>query len=388
MPAKGDRIVITYVLLKPEHIAAYQHAMLTKHDFKVTPFAYPARKRLVKKVLTRLRKTRTSRICAYWERQLTDTSSHPTRSPEEWERHERNGHIPKLPDCPVCVEEQGPVVRHYAQSSPSLNTLHLDTGYWGDWSLDEKRYFIAAALRVEHEKSGILIPFFVPIETKSAIVVSREVFALIDWISNCKQTQAFHGAKIMRILSDQGSEFVNQKFETHARLRGIHLATLPAYQPQSNGVAERMVGLAKQCTRRLLLASRLPDIYWSCAMRFAAEMLRHKALGFSWNMPAFGEEVGMWRSQDKKLIKSANNRGVIGRLIEVTPWQNGTTSLIAKGSDLQDPEIIHGLQPKTVAVECLRLSEPRTIPDGWTKAALDVLARDWTSIVTPEGKDL
>ena len=35
-------------------------------------------------------------------------------------------------------------------------------------------------------------------------------------------------------------------------------------------------------------------------MRFAAEMLRHKALGFTWNMPAFGEEVGMWRSQDKK----------------------------------------------------------------------------------------
>ena len=186
--------------------------------------------------------------------------------------------------------------------------------------MDEKRYFIAAALRVEHDTSGILIPLFVPVENKSAIVVSREVFALIDWISNCKQIQAFHGAKITRILSDQGSEFVNQEFETHARLRGIHLATSPAYQPQSNGVAERMVGLAKQCTRRLLLASRLPDIYWSYAMRFAAEMLRHKALGFSWNMPPFGEEVGMWRSQDKKLIKSANNRGAIGRLIEVTPF--------------------------------------------------------------------
>ena len=143
--------------------------------------------------------------------------------------------------------------------------------------MDEKRSFIAAALRVEHDKTGILIPFFVPVENKSAIVVSREVFALIDWISTCKQIQAFHGAQITRILSDQGSEFVNQEFETHARLRGIHLATSPANQPQSNGVAERMVGLAKQCTRRLLLASRLPDIYWSYAMRFAAEMLRHKA---------------------------------------------------------------------------------------------------------------
>ena len=223
VPAKGDRVVITYVLLKSEHVASYQHALLSKNDFPVTPFAYPTRKRLVKK------------------------------GPDPHEE-------------PLDMKT---VVRHYAQGSSSTNTLHLDTGYWGDWSLDEKRYFLAAALRVEQDNSGILIPFFVR----------------------------------------------------------------------------------------------------SYAMRFAAEMLRHKALGFSWNMPAFGEEVGMWRSQDKKLIKSANNRGAIGRLIEVTPWQNGTTSLIAKGSDLQDPEIIHGLQPKTVAVECLCLAEPRTIPEGWTKPA-------------------
>ena len=388
VPAKGDRILVTYVLLKPEHVAAYQHALLTKHDFPVTPFAFPVRQRLVKKGPDPSDEDPDMKNLSLLGEQLTDTPSKPTRSPEEWEQHERNGHIPKLPDCPVCVEEEGPVVRHFAQHSPSLHTLHLDTGSWGDWSLDEKRYFIAAALRVEQDTHGILIPFFVPIENKSAIVVSREVFALIDWISTCKQIQAFHGAKITRILSDQGSEFVNQEFETHARLRGIHLATSPAYQPQSSGVAERMVGLAKQCTRRLLLASRLPDIYWSYAMRFAAEMLRHKASGFAWNMPAFGEEVGMWRSQDKKLIKAANNRGAIGRLIAVIPWQNGTTSLIAKGSDLQDPEIIQGLQPKTVAVECLRLSKPRAIPEGWTKAALDALARDWTSIATPEGKDL
>ena len=388
VPAKGDRIVITYVLLKPEHVASYQHALLTKNEFPVPPFAYPTRKRLVKKGPDPHEEPLDMKQLRLLGEHLTDTPTHPTRPSEEWERHERNGHYPKLPDCPVCVEEQGPVVRHYAQGSSSLNTLHLDTGYWGDWSLDEKRYFIAAALRVEHDGSGILIPFFVPVENKSAIVVSREVFALVDWISNCKQIQAFEGAKITRILSDQGSEFVNQEFETHARLRGIHLATSPAYQPQSNGVAERMVGLAKQCTRRLLLASRLPDIYWSYAMRFAAEMLRHKALGFTWNLPAFGEEVGMWRSQDKKLIKSAQHRGVIGRLIEVTPWQNGTTSLIAKGSDLQNPEIIHGLQPKTVAVDCLRLAAPRTVPEGWTKPALDVFAKQWSSIRTPEGKDL
>ena len=148
VPAKGDRIVITYVLLKPEHVAAYQHALLTKHDFPVTPFAFPIRKRLVKKGPDPCEETEDMKNLRLLGEQLTDKPSHPTRSAEEWEKHERNGHIPKFPDCPVCIEEQGPIVRHYTQSSPSLNTIHLDTGYWGDWSLDEKRYFIAAAMRV------------------------------------------------------------------------------------------------------------------------------------------------------------------------------------------------------------------------------------------------
>ena len=105
----------------------------------------------------------------------------------------------------------------------------------------------------------------------------RKVWAaweLIDRVALCKQLQAFRGSKVLRMMSDQGTEFVSQEFETHARQRGVRLSTSPAHQPQSNGLAERLVGLAKQCTRRLLLASNLPDAYWSYAMRFAAEMLR------------------------------------------------------------------------------------------------------------------
>ena len=118
-------------------------------------------------------------------------------------------------------------------------------------------------------------------------------------------------------------------------------------------------------------------------MRFAAEMLRHKAVGFQWHVPAFGEEVGMWRSRDKKQAKSA-----VGRFIAIDPWGNGTCVLIAKGSDLQGPELVHGLQPKTVAVECLHLSQPRHVPDGWNQDAMKQFASRWQTIRTPEGKDL
>ena len=61
---------------------------------------------------------------------------------------------------------------------------------------------------------------------------------------------------------------------------------------------------------------------------------------------------------------------------------------IAKGTDVQDPELVHGLQPKTVAVDCLRLSKPRIVPDGWCKDAITTLAHQWQTVQTPEGKDL
>ena len=43
------RIVAFYVSIKSEHIAAYQHEILTKNEFHVPAFAYPVRKRVTKK---------------------------------------------------------------------------------------------------------------------------------------------------------------------------------------------------------------------------------------------------------------------------------------------------------------------------------------------------
>ena len=124
------------------------------------------------------------------------------------------------------------------------------------------------------------VPHFPPVENKSGLTVTNAVVQLVDSINVCKQVQSFHGAQILRVFSDKGAEFVNQEFETAARQRGIHVATSPAHQPQSKGLAERLVGLAKQTTRRLLLARRLPKSCWTYAMGYGAELLRHKSLGF------------------------------------------------------------------------------------------------------------
>ena len=174
------------------------------------------------------------------------------RTPEVWGQHERDGHMPKFPDCPVCVQEHGSVVKHFSSTTNSLQ------GYWGDPSLDGKRYFVAAGLRVQHEDKVMLVPFFFPVENKNRLTVSQEVFQLVDYIATCKQLQAFHGSRVLRILSDQGTEFVNQDFEKQATQRGIHSTAKQRCCREACGSRKAMhVPFAPSCrASRLILELR------------------------------------------------------------------------------------------------------------------------------------
>ena len=114
-----------------------------------------------------------------------------------------------------------------------------------------------AGVRVKHENTYMVVPYFLPVKSMSGMTVTKAVFQLTDQINVCNRVQSFRAAHILRIFNDKGTEFVNQKFDTATPQRGTHVATSPAHQPESNGLAERLVGLAKQTTRRLLLACQL-----------------------------------------------------------------------------------------------------------------------------------
>ena len=89
VPAKGERIVVTYILMKPEHIASYQHVLLTKKSFPVPAFAYPVRKRLIKKGPDPYEEDadmKELRLCA--DEAMDTRTTVPGRTPEVWEQHE------------------------------------------------------------------------------------------------------------------------------------------------------------------------------------------------------------------------------------------------------------------------------------------------------------
>ena len=47
----------------------------------------------------------------------------PSRAPEVCEQHEWDGHMPKFPDCPVCVQEHGSVI-DYIATCKQLQAFH------------------------------------------------------------------------------------------------------------------------------------------------------------------------------------------------------------------------------------------------------------------------
>eukprot|EP00975_Prorocentrum_lima_P015173 3217992-Prorocentrum_lima.AAC.1 len=58
------------------------------------------------------------------------------------------------------------------------------------------------------------------------------------------------GIQIARVQSDNGGELINDELISGCRSRGIHMSRIPPYQPQSNGLIERMVGVIKEHMRK------------------------------------------------------------------------------------------------------------------------------------------
>eukprot|EP00971_Amphidinium_carterae_P290704 5772593-Amphidinium_carterae.1 len=59
-------------------------------------------------------------------------------------------------------------------------------------------------------------------------------------------------------------------------------------QPQSNGIAERLVGMSKMLVKRLRDSSDLSTDYWNYAITHAADLLRHRAIKLDLPMETHG----------------------------------------------------------------------------------------------------
>ena len=88
---------------------------------------------------------------------------------------------------------------------------------------------------------------------------------------NLLKTQFNKTVKIFR--SDNGSEFINKRFESFFSTNGIINQTTCVYTPQQNGVAERKHRHLLNVARSLLFQSGVPLKHWGDAVLTAAYLI-------------------------------------------------------------------------------------------------------------------
>eukprot|EP00971_Amphidinium_carterae_P040899 803392-Amphidinium_carterae.1 len=122
------------------------------------------------------------------------------------------------------------------------------------------------------------------------------------------------GRHIHRFMLDKGGEFDSQVFVKMLQEQGVMQTNSHSYQPQSNRLAERCVGLMKSSCRRLPFSAHMAKSMWPYAVQLSAQIQQASVLGYEWNLPVFGELVAVWEMKPKDENHSLDTCGALGRL--------------------------------------------------------------------------
>ena len=85
----------------------------------------------------------------------------------------------------------------------------------------------------------------------------------------CQRIQREKDYSIVRIRSDHGKEFENNKYEDLCASEGISHEFPSPITPQQNGVVEKKNRIIQECARVMLHAKKLPLYFWAEAMNTA-----------------------------------------------------------------------------------------------------------------------
>ena len=208
-------------------------------------------------------------------------SSHPsTRSPDPLE---------KVPQASV------PEPSHLASDDPAWERVHA-----GDESEDlvsceveaqeleeDDRYDLQAFRQtiafLQEPVPQTVLRFARSIPSKKATAIIPALHSIISEIHQL-------GFPVRSLHTDQGREFLSDGVKNFCSDHGISVRMSEPHDKRANGLAERIVGWAKQRTRCLLTAARLDRKFWPLAMGYATAT--HLSMSTGKRLPAyFGQQV-------------------------------------------------------------------------------------------------
>lgn len=213
--------------------------------------------------------------------------------------------------------------RSTAKCSKPGVSLHFDTiGPITPISLGGNSYFVLA----KDEYSGYLMVSIVNNKGQ----VKDEVKKMIS------RTQLETNNHVLKISTDNGSEFVNDNLRTFLNEKGIIHHTSAAYEPQQNGFIEREVRTVTEMGRTMLIKSKLDKFLWAEAIvasvyilnriarrsvtQTAFELWFQKKPSVS-NLRTFGQ-AAIIKKPDRKIDGKFDSKGTKARFIGYTDVSN------------------------------------------------------------------
>lgn len=184
-------------------------------------------------------------------------------------KHIVAGHPAKSGDCYLRVLSDGPVVRHNTVIDKATAVLHVDLAGPLPESFSGARFLVVGALHLARKPAILSCR---PAKTKTTVEIAHEVGQMTRLL-NAMPLQKAHpaeegderdtpqprGGTIMRLHTDRGLEFMGGAFQQLCSEQGTARATTRGYDPKSNGLDERAVGLCKGQLQSLLTQSSLPQ---------------------------------------------------------------------------------------------------------------------------------
>lgn len=139
------------------------------------------------------------------------------------------------------------------RSKRPLELLHMDVcGPLPKKSISGHKYFLS----IIDDFSRKVVVY--PIKTKD------EVFSCFKRFQT--RAERFLNKKILNVRTDQGLEFINNKFKKYFEEQGIKSEQTNTYTPEQNPVAERFNYSALDAVKAMLSDSQLTDSFWAEAL--------------------------------------------------------------------------------------------------------------------------
>lgn len=169
----------------------------------------------------------------------------------------------KIASCETCIlgkHAKLPFKQSVSNTTAVLELVHTDLcGPMQVSSLQSSKYFITFV----DDFSGRVTVYC--IENKSMV---------LDIFKEFKPRAETHTGNKLKILrSDNGTEYCNRAMSDFLRTSGIEHQTTVPYNPQQNGVAERMNRTLVEKARCMLFGSNLDIKFWAEAIITAAHII-------------------------------------------------------------------------------------------------------------------